>query len=161
MKKGIFIALATVIICQPCFARESVQVSEINDKVTINQLFSEFGREKKTVHVKVGGFAMTLARIFSDTKGVAEIDVYSFDECAKEIKDRFNLAIKNIKDKAYETLISTGEKNERVKILVKMKNDCVREIVIVSGGNDPALIKIKGNIKPEDIQSIVDKNKNK
>jgi type 1 fimbria pilin len=161
MKKGIFIVLSVVIFCRPCFSGETAQVTGTNNKVTVQQLFADFGKEKKTIHIKVGGFAMALARVFSDTKGVSEIDVYSLDECTKETKEKFNLAIQNIKDKSYETLVSTSEKNERVKVLVKIKDDCVREIVIVAGGNDPALVKIKGKIKPEDIQSIVDENKNK
>jgi hypothetical protein len=159
MKRGIYIALSAMIICQVCFSRETGQITETGNHITIHQLFHDYGKKKNAIHVKIGCFAMTLTRIFEDTKGISGIEVYSLDNCSKETKNKFNDAIKKIKDKSYETLISTNKKNESVKILIKMKKDCVKEIVIVAGGNDPALVKIKGKIRPKDIQSIVDNHK--
>ncbi len=159
MKKGILIALLTVIICQGCFSKENGQMIETSDNTTVEQLFADFAKEKSTTHVKVGGFAMALARVFTDTKGVSGIEVYAFDECGKEVKDKFNTAIKNLNDKSYETLVSTSENGERTKVLLKIKDDYINEIIVVTGGDDPALVKIKGKIKPDDVKSVIDENK--
>ena len=159
MKKGIFITLLAVIICQSSFGKENFLRTEGNKKNTVEQLFSSFSKEKNTVHVKLGSFAMTLAKIFTDTKGVSGVEVYSFDECDNNIKERFNEAIKNIKDESYETLVSTSEDGERTKILVKIKNDYINEIIVMAGGNAPALVRIKGKIKPDDVKSVIDNNK--
>jgi hypothetical protein len=160
MKKGILIALLTVIICRNGFSEGTGQMIETNYDVTIEQLFTGFAREKNMVHLKMGGFSMTLARaFFIDTKGVSSIEVYSFSECSREIRNKFNAAIKNLKDKSYETLVSTSENGERTKVFLKIKDDRIREIVVVTGGNDPALIKIKGKIKPDDVKGVIAKNK--
>jgi type 1 fimbria pilin len=159
MKKGIYITLLTVIISQGCFSKSINPVTEMSDNVTIEQLFTDFGKEKHTVHVKLGSFTMSLIRIFTNTNGVHYVDVYSFDECKREVKEKFNATIRNLKDTSYETLLSISENGERTKVFIKMKDDFVREIVVVTGGNDPAMIKIKGKIKPDDIQNVINKNK--
>ena len=159
MRKVFFITLLAVIICQGSFSKENYLRTEENQKNTVEQLFSNFSKEKNTVHVKVGSFAMTFAKIFTDTKGVSGVEVYSFDECSNSVKERFNEAVKNLKDKSYETLVSTSENGERTKVLVKIKNDFISEIVVIAGGNDPALVRIKGKIKPDDVKSVIDNNK--
>jgi len=159
MKKGIFVTLLAVIICQCCFS--NVNSTKIDEKKikTVEQLFDNFSNEKNTIHVKVGGFAMSLARIFTDTKGVSGVEVYSFNECAGSVKERFNDAIKNLKDNSYENIVSVNKDSERVKVLVKIKDDFINEIVVLAGGDDPALVRIKGKIKLEDVNSVIENNK--
>ena len=159
MRKSIFITLMTVLIYQGSFYAKSEVIIQQGKKHTIEQLFEDFSKEKNTTHVKLGGFAMSLANIFTDTKGVTGVEVFAFDECSKSIKDEINAAIKNIADSAYETLVSTNEKGERTKVLVKIEKDLIREIVVLAGGDDPALIRIKGKIKPDDVNSVVENNR--
>ena len=141
---------------QPCFSKENI----IHQQNTVETLFRSFSKEKNITHVKIGGVMMKFANVFSDTKGVAGVvEVYSFEECTNEVKDKLNGAIKTLKDNAYETLISTTQNGENTKVLVKIKDDFINEIVIIAGGDHPALVRIKGKIKPEDIQSVVDSNK--
>ena len=155
MKKGIFLTLLAVITFQPCFSKENI----IQQKNTVEALFSSFSKEKNITHVKIDGVIMKFANVFSDTKGVTGVEVYSFEECNKEVKDKLNNAIKTLKDNTYETIVSSNQNGENTKILVKVKDDFINEIVVIAGGNDPALVRIKGKIKPEDIQSVVDSNK--
>jgi len=159
MKKGIFIALMAVIICQSCFSKEKSVQNKENKNNTVEQLFKTFSKEKNTTHVNLGGFTMSLAKLFTDTKGVSGIEIYSFEECDNSVKESINAAIKNLKDNYYETLVSTSENGERTKVLIKIKDDFINEIVVIAGGNDPALVRIKGKIKPDDVNSVIEKNK--
>jgi hypothetical protein len=152
MKKGIFITMLVLLICQGCYSKEK---NSKNQEYTVEQLFRSFSKEKKTVHVKVGEFAFSIASIFEDTRGVKDVEVFAFEECENDIKQRFNDAIKNLKDKSYETLVSTSENGERTKILVKIKDDIINEVVVLTGGDEPVLIRIKGKIKPDDVKSVV------
>ena len=159
MKKGIFIILLAIIICQSCLGKENSRQSEANKQNTVEQLFRNFSKENNATRVKIGGFAVSLVGIFADTKGVSGVEVYSLEECDNSVKDSFNAAIKNLKDNSYETLISTSEGGERTKILVKINNDYINEIVVIAGGNSPALVRIKGKIRTDDVQSVIENNK--
>ena len=155
MKKIIFITLAAAIMSQPCLSEKNVKMQQN----TVDALFSNFSKDKKVTHVKIGGFIMSLARAFTDTKGVTGVEVFSFDECDMPVKEKLNDAIKNLKDSSYETIVSTTQDGERTKVLVKIKDDYINEIVVIAGGSDPALVRIKGKIKPEDMQDVVQNNK--
>jgi len=155
MKKIFFITLAAAIMCQPCFSEKNIKMQQN----TVDALFSNFSKDKNVTHVKIGGFIMSLARAFTDTKGVTGVEVFSFEECDMPVKEKLNDAIKNLKDSSYETIVSTTQDGERTKVLVKIKDDYINEIVVIAGGSDPALVRIKGKIKPEDMQDVVENNK--
>ena len=159
MKNGILITLLAFITCLSCFGKESSDKNEAKKQNTVEHLFNTFSKEKNITRVSIGGFTMSLARIFTDTKGVSGVEVYSFDECSKSVKENFNAAIKNLKDDSYETLVSTSENGERTKVLVKIKDDFINELVVVTGGESPALVRITGKIKPDDVKSVIENNK--
>jgi hypothetical protein len=155
MKKIIFITLFAITVCQSSFCREKRGKTEVCGENTVEQLFKDFAKKKNTTHLKIGSFAMFLINIFKDTKGVSNTEIFSFDECEKKVKDDFNEAIKNLKDKDYETVISTSENREITKVLLKIKDDYISEIVVICSGDDPAMIRIKGKIR----QDVIKKNK--
>lgn len=125
----------------------------------VDQLFKEYSKEKKVVHVSVGKFTMTLASLFTDVMGVHGVEVFSFEECEQSVKDKFNREIASLKDENYETLVSVNEAKERTKILVKLKGESIQEMIVLSSGDDPAMVRIKGSIKPSDIEKVINNNK--
>lgn len=55
-------------------------------------------------------------------------------------------------------MIQAIEDGEKVRILTRMENESIRELLIVCTGNgDCALIQLNGNIKKEDIAELVNK----
>jgi hypothetical protein len=55
-------------------------------------------------------------------------------------------------------MINSNENGERTKVLVRIENDMIREMVIVTSGSDAALVRIKGKIKPSYIDRMVNKH---
>ena len=146
-KKILFILLALFLISPVTHSQK-----------TVDQLFKEFSKEKGVEKVGIGKFTMKLAGIFTDVMGVNEIEVVSLESCEQSVKERLNKAISSLKDESYETMVSVNEEKERTKILVKLKDETVREIVVLVTGEDAAIVRIKGNIKPSDIETVVNKN---
>ena len=159
MKKTIFLTLVAAIFNQTCFCARLTNPNDTQQRNTVDVLFKNFSKEKNVTHVKIGGLIMTFVRAFTDTKGVAGVEVFSFEDCDGKVKEKLNAAIKNLKDSTYETLISTTQDGENTKILVKVKGDFINEIVVIAGGDEPAFVRIKGKIKPDDIQDVVKNNK--
>ncbi|MDR2234226.1 MAG: DUF4252 domain-containing protein [Tannerella sp.] len=133
----------------------------IHAQKSVDQLFNDFSKEENVQHVGIGGFTMTIAGLFHDVMGVKGIEVLSFDECDNAVKERLNREIAALKDSRYETMISVNENKERTKILVKIEDELIRELIVVTSGDDPALVRIKGKIKPSDIEKIVNENSKK
>ena len=125
----------------------------------VDQLFKDFSKVKGVERVSVGRFTMTFAGLFTNVMGVKGIEVLSFEECEQSVKERLNNEIASLKDENYETLISVNEEKERTKILVKLKDESIQEIVVLTTGDDPAIVRIKGKIKPSDIDSLINNGK--
>lgn len=129
-----------------------------SQKYSVNQLFKEFNKVEQSEKVKMGKLIMGFAGLFTDTMGVDGIEAYDFDDCTHEVKEKLKNAIKNLKDPSYETMITSNEDGERTKILVKIEKEVIRELVIIVTGDSNALVRIKGKIKPSDIEQLAQKH---
>jgi hypothetical protein len=99
---------------------------------------------------------MSMVKTFERGNGelanISGIKVLSLEECAPEVKQRFNESVSNLRDNRYETFLNTNDGSERTKILLRFDKNLIRELVIVTSGDDPALISITGKIDPKDIE---------
>jgi hypothetical protein len=147
MKKYIAI-LALLLVCRVGYSQE----------YNVDRLFKEFSRTKSSERVKLGKIFMSFAGMFTETMGINEIEVYDFDGCEEEVKRKLTNAIRSLKDPRFETLISANEGGDRTKILIRIKGDFIREIIMVSTGDSNALVRLKGKIKPSDFEKVAIKH---
>ena len=129
----------------------------------MDQLFNAFRGESDVTSVNIGNITMKLASLFTETMGVNGMlfrsEILEFDNCAQEVKDRLSTAIRNLRDPDYETMVTANERDSRTKVLVKIKEDMIRELVIFTTGSDNALIRIKGKISPSDLDRVINEHK--
>jgi hypothetical protein len=125
---------------------------------SVQKLFSECAKFKDVEHVSVGKMTMKFASLFSETMGIESVDVLEFGHCADETKERVSQAIGSFKDNAFETMVNVNENGNRTKVLLRIKGDIIHELVILSSGVSPAMVRIKGEIKRSDIERIIKEN---
>lgn len=125
-----------------------------SQKYSVNELFKEFAKAEQSEKVKLGKFIMSFAGLWTDTMGVDGIEVYDLDSCSSKTKEKLGNAVKNLKDSAYETMITTNEDGERTKVLVKIEKEMIRELIVITTGDSNALVRIKGKIKPSDLEKV-------
>lgn len=53
------------------------------------------------------------------------------------------------------TKVTSNEKDSRTKVMIRIDKEMIRELVVLTTGKDNALIRIKGKIKPSDIEKVV------
>lgn len=132
--------------------------------VSFQYLYNQFSQEQNVENVNVGGLLMLMAKPFmkkyADGLNISSVKVMSFDECSQDVKLRFNELAERLNDDKYEVLLKSNEKDEKTRIFARVQNEAIRELVIVSIGNDPAIVRIKGKIRPEDVQKLVNSNNN-
>lgn len=149
MKKYL-VAIALMIACQNTFAQST------------KDIFEEFGKEWNAESVTISPFLMTIGRLFMDNdtpdivKSIRSMKVLDLEDCSNKVKTRFNEKVNSLQLEGYETMIQTIDNGENVRILSRMENDAIRELLIVCTGNDDcALIQLNGKIKKEDIAELV------
>lgn len=147
MKKYIAILLL-ILACQAGYSQN------------MDKLFNDFARQENVTRVTVGPFLMKLSSLFTETMGVNSIEVLAFDECSNNVKENLRTAIRKLKDPDFETLLTTNEDDNRTKIMVRIDKEMIRELVILtSDKEDDVLIRIKGKIKPSDIEKVINEHK--
>jgi hypothetical protein len=150
--KTLFLLLA-LLFAIPAMHSQNAELGS-NSK-GVNELFREFSKEKGVVRVNIGRFPMMFVRLFTEAKGVRGVEVLDFSDSSSAVKERLNRDIRSLKDVDYEKLMSVNDGGDRVDIWIKMRNDTIRELIVMVTGDDHALIRIKGRIKFSDIESIV------
>ena len=155
MKKFV-IALVLIITCQTGFAQSA------------KSLFNHFKDEKGVESVSVSPLLMKFARLFMDEseksnpmiKGINSVKVLDLEESPKEVQECFAKEVKKLSLNGYETWVQVKENGETVKIVAKVKDDVVRELLVLqTGDGDCALVMMKGKIKREDIQAVINDDK--
>lgn len=129
-----------------------------------SDLFDEFRTEQRADYVSVSPLMMKMARMFTPAREGGEIlhrihsvRVLDLEECAPEVKQRFNREIDGISTKGYEEMMRVKEEGELVRIFVKHDKDIIQEMVILCVGHDDCtLVALTGKIRQKDIQKIVD-----
>lgn len=155
MKKYV-IVLVWMAICQTGFAQSA------------ESLFNYFKDEKGVESVSISPFLMKFARLFMDEddknnpmiKGINSVQVLDLEDSPKNVQERFAKEVKKLKLNGYETWIQAKEDGETVKIVAKVKDDIVCELLILTTGDDDcSLMLIKGKIKRNDIQAVIEDDK--
>ena len=155
MKRLIF-TMIVICACQMSFAQNT------------DAIYNEFKDVKGVESVSVSPFLMKFARLFMDSddknnpliKGTHSVKVLDLEDCTKDIKKQFTQKVSQLEHNGYETWMQVKEDGENVKIIAKMEDQMIRELLVLTTGNDDcALVLIKGKIKQEDIQAIIDDDK--
>ena len=155
MKKYV-IALVLMLACQAGFAQN------------VESLYNKFKDEKGVESVSVSPLLMKFARLFMDEseksnpmiKGISSVRVLDLEDSPKDVVKRFNEEVENLSLNGYETWMQVREDGENVRIMAKMKEDVVRELlVLTTGKGDCALVMVKGKIRKEDIQAVINDDK--
>ena len=111
---------------------------------------------------------MNIARMFIDKedknnpliKGAQSVKVLDLEDSTKDIKKKFAQRVNQLQHNGYETWLQAKENGENVKIIAKMEDKTIRELLVLTTGKDDcALVMIKGKIKQEDIQAIINDDK--
>lgn len=129
-----------------------------SQKYNVDQLFKEFANIENSDNVNLGLITMAFAGMFTETMGVNGLEVYTLDKCSHDVKEKLKDAIRNLKDSRYETVVTSNENGGRTKVLMKMKDDVILELIVLTTGKTNALVRIKGKMNRSDIEQLTKKH---
>jgi hypothetical protein len=126
---------------------------------SVEQLFGECAKLKGAEHVNIGKITIKLAGLFAETMGIESVNVLEFGNCDEETKERVRRSVGSFKDRAFDTVVNVSENGERTRVLVRIQDDMIRELVILTSDSSPAMVHIKGRIKASDVERLIKENK--
>ncbi|SFU39765.1 protein of unknown function [Porphyromonadaceae bacterium KHP3R9] len=132
--------------------------------ISLEQLYRKFANARNVEKVSLGGLKALLFKPLSAKYGngfsISGIHVLELDGCSNEVKQQFNSMAEKLRDDKYEVLLKANEQDEKTRILARIEKEEIRELVILSLGDEPVLVRIKGKFKPEHIQQLVNVDNN-
>ena len=155
MKKTLFILTAVLFVFTSCTYEPGV-----------SEAFTKYRLKEGVTTVTVPGWVISLAANFGDLEKNEREILESIDKVRVlavenddlnrtiNLHDEFYLRINKKGD--YEELMSVRDENENVTIFGKMDEDVIREMVILVGGEENALVYIKGELKPDLLNDYID-----
>lgn len=139
---------------------------QMSQAQTVDGIFREFRGEEDAVCMKVPWLPIKLIGLFADDEAgqiasrINSIRVMDLSDCPTQVQERFAAKMERLKLKGYEPLLVVKDDGSRVRMWGKMKGEKIKELLIgVSGDdNEPALIRIKGNLRMDDLNFTMSEN---
>lgn len=157
MKKIIPFVIAALFIFASCDTNSGV-----------SEAFLKYSHQKGVTSVAVPGWLIALGAKLGDLsdeekellESVDKVKVLSVedDDLNAEINFHKEFQLKINKNGEYEELMTVNGDDESVTIFGKMDDDVIKEMIILVGGDENAMVYVKGEISPELINNAIDKN---
>ena len=155
--KKIIATLALIIACQATFAQN------------IDTLFSQFKDKEGADYMNIPTLMLKFMRTFTKSnndksyrfiKGVKSVKVLDMEDCTQEVKAEFLQEVQKLNLNGYETLVQTKEDGKEVQLIAKMDEENINDLIILITGKDECgLTLMKGKIKKEDINVMMNDEK--
>lgn len=151
MKK---LVLSLLVVLLPIFA--------IGQNTAVEKLFKKYGGQDgfTTVTINKGLFKM-VAKLDTEDEdlqalaGMETIKILAVEDDSDISGINFYKEVKsNLKSADYEELMTVKSSDADVVFLAKQDGDVIKELILLVGGDDNALIYIAGNIKKKDVSKI-------
>ena len=119
------------------------------------KLYTAYRGSDGVISLYIPGFLCRFAAAIGDLepdeekllRAIKSIRILSVEDSRLNEKINFVEEINTARiGKEYEKLLEVHDKNEHVLIYAKHKNDLIRELTIIVGGDDNALVCIKGRL---------------
>ena len=129
---------------------------------SIDALFDKYSGKDGFTTVKINGGLLRLAKLFdSDADhndnlpaGITEIRILSQDDKTMKVDNFYDMVIKDIDLTAYEEFMRVKESDQDLRMLVRTDGNKFKEFLMIAGGEDNAVIQIKGDLTLNDAKKI-------
>jgi hypothetical protein len=126
----------------------------VNAQKSIDDLFAKYAGKDGFTTVTINGSLLKLAEAFDNDehdksmpKNISLIRILAQDdEYQGKVENFYNAVIKDIDLSKYEEFMQVKDKDQDVRMLVRMEGNKFTEFLLISGGKDNALIQIKGSM---------------
>lgn len=129
---------------------------------SLNKLYRKFAQEENVTKMNLNGLALMFAKPFMEKFGignVTKVRVLSLEDCSQEVKEQFNQDVLEFNDDGYELFLNANGQNGKSRIYVKIDDELIREMVVMTTGSDPTLVHLKGKFRPSELDLPEDESR--
>jgi hypothetical protein len=141
----------------------AVMTLTLNGQKSIDALFDKYAGKDGFVTVTINGNLLKLAAALDDDKdkeplpkNISLIRILAQEDDSIKVENFYNLVIKDLDLTKYEEFMQVKSSGSNVKMLVRTDGDRFKEFLLIVGGEDNALIQIKGDMTFNEAKKFAD-----
>lgn len=148
-----FLFISALIVTTACNAQRS-----------IDKLFQKYSDREGFTCITVSGNLLNIATRIDDDNGrdkdieakITEVRILAQKDEDSEKVNFFDLLMRDLDTQSYEEMMSVKDYDHDMKMLVKTQGRRVKEFLLVTGGDNNAIIQVKGDMSISDAKRICD-----
>lgn len=120
---------------------------------SIDELFDRYAGKDGFTTVTINGGLLKLTHLLGDNDednsfplNITEIRVLAQEDKTMNVENFYNEVIKDIDLKNYDEFMRVKNSDENLRMLVRSEGNRFKEFLLIAGGDDNAIIQIKGNM---------------
>ena len=130
---------------------------------SIDALFEKYAGRDGFTTVTINGSLLKLAHLLGDKDDedalpvhITEIRVLSQEDDHMKVDNFYNSVINDIDLKNYDEFMRVKKSDQDVRMLVRSEGNKFKEFLLIAGGEDNAIVQIKGNMTYEEAKKFSD-----
>jgi hypothetical protein len=146
----------------------TITVTMAYGQKSIDDLFKRYAGKDGFTTVTIDGNLLKLARCLADTddensipRHITEIRILAQEDNKMKVDNFYNLVINDIDLKNYDEFMRVKKSDQDMRMLVRTEGKTFKEFLLIAGGENNALIQIKGNMTFEEATKFSDDAKKK
>lgn len=136
----------------------------VSGQKSIDNLFDRYAGKEGFTTVTISGNLFKLAACLDDDDNdddamparITEIRILTQDDENLKVDNFYDLVIKDIDLSRYEEFMRIKESDQDLRMLVRSEGRAFTEFLLIAGGDDNALIQVKGNMTFKEARKFSD-----
>jgi len=128
---------------------------------SIDNLFERYAGKDGFTTVTINGNLLKLAHCFGDNDNdnsipvdIMEIRILAQEDKSMKVENFYDMVINDIDLKNYDEFMRVKKSDQDLRMLVRSEGNKFKEFLLIAGGEDNALIQVKGNMTYDDAKSF-------
>lgn len=131
-----------------------LSLTVVSGQKSIDKLFEKYAGKDGFTTVTINGNLLKLAACLDDDHdndsalpaSITEIRILAQEDHNMKVDNFYDMVIKDIDLSDYEEFMRVKESDQDLRMLVRAEGNKFREFLLIAGGEDNALIQIKGSM---------------
>ncbi len=132
----------------------SITFTFIYGQKSIDALFDKYAGQDGFTTVTINGSLLKLAKCFDNDSAndnsipasVTEIRILTQEDKSMKVENFYDKVIKDIDLNRYEEFMRVKDSDQDLRILVRAEGNRFKELLLIAGGEDNAIIQVKGDM---------------
>jgi hypothetical protein len=134
-------------------------VANAYSQKSIDALFEKYANKDGFTTLTINGNLLKMAGCLGEDENsmpadVTEIRILAQEDGNMKVENFYDVVIKDIDLSLYEEFMRVKETNQDVRMLVRTEGNMFKEFLLISGGEDNALIQIKGSMSMDEAKKF-------